>query len=240
MTEVLTCKNLTRNFGHFSLKDITFSVEKGYLTGIMGSNGSGKTALLKILSGLDHGFTGTVEIQGISIRENPSKIKNLVGYVSEDLQPFWEKTALENGSILGPYFENYEEAYYRKWLDRMGVDTSLPVHQLSKGNKMKFFCCFALSHHPSILMLDEPSAGFDPVFRKEFLTILQEFLEEDMAVLMASHVTEDLDKVTDYILHLEEGCLVQQESIEQLRAGNHRKKLADSFPGTIHISDLLR
>lgn len=240
MTEILTCRNLTRNFSHFSLKDISFSMERGYLTGVVGSNSSGKTALLKILSGMDHKFTGTVEILGISIKENPAGIKNLVGYVTEDLQPFWEKNALENGEILGPYFDNYEESYYKIWLDRMGVDTTLPVHQLSKGNKMKFFCCFALSHHPRLLILDEPSAGFDPVFRREFLSVLQELLEEDMAILMASHVTEDLDKVADYILHLEDGCLIQNQSIEQLRAGNHRKKLADSFPGVIGIRDLLK
>lgn len=240
MTQLLTCQHLTRDFGHFSLRDISFTIDSGYLTGVIGRNSSGKTALLKILAGLDHKYEGTVEIQGVSVKDNPQTAKELIGYVSEELSPFWEKTALENGSLLGTYFKNYDEAYYRHWLTQMGVDTSCPLHRLSKGNRMKYFCCMALSHHPRILILDEPSAGFDPVFRREFLSILQTFLEEDMAVLMASHVTEDLDKVADYILYLEDGCLTGQESIEQIRAANHKKKLADSFGGEIHISDLLR
>ncbi|MDC7288309.1 ABC transporter ATP-binding protein [Blautia schinkii] len=238
MTPLLKCSHLTKDFGGFSLKDIDFPLESGYLTGVIGKNGSGKTALLKILAGLDQHFEGDIEIQGISLKDDPAAAKELIGYVSDELQPFWEKTALENGSILGPYFKNYDESYYKKWLERMGVDVTLPIHQLSKGNRMKYFCCLALSHHPRLLILDEPSAGFDPVFRREFLSILQELLE-DMAVVMASHVTEDLDKVADYILYLEDGCLVRRESIEQLRASDYKRKLSDSFLGDIHIYDLL-
>lgn len=240
MTAILTCEHVSRRFPQFSLTDISFSLEKGYLAGMVGRNASGKSALLRILSGQDLHFQGNITIQGISIKENPVKIRNLIGFIFEDQPVFLEKSPLENGICFGRYFEHYDEAYYRKWLDRMGVDYFSPVHKLSKGNRMKFLCCLALSHHPEILLLDEPSAGFDPIFRKEFLTILQELLEEDMTILMTSHITEDLDKVADYILHLENGRLIHKETIEQLRTKNPRAKVSDSFAGTVQIKDLLK
>lgn len=239
MAKILTCRNLTRNFDHFSLKDIDVSLEEGYLTGLIGGNGAGKTTLLRILAGLDLRFRGEVFIGGISVREAPLKARELTGYVSENLQPFWEKTALENGDLIGSYFENYEKSCLEQWLDRLGVPGNLPVHGLSKGDTMKFFCCMALSHKPKLLLLDEPAAGFDPVFRREFLSLLRELTDQGISVLMTSHITEDLEHTADYLLRLENGRLVQYESIEDFHDRFPGKRLAELFPGSVHIHDLL-
>ena len=92
MTAILTCQELFRNFNGFALQNLSFSLEKGYLTGLIGKNGAGKTTLLKILAGLDSKFQGDVRIQGISLKAHPQKARELIGYVSEDLQLFWEKS----------------------------------------------------------------------------------------------------------------------------------------------------
>lgn len=239
MTDILTCHNLSKAYKHFALQNISFSLKSGYLTGLIGKNGAGKTTLLRILAGLDSRFQGNADIQGISLKKYPGIIRDLVGYVSSDLQPFWEKTAIENGALTGIYYQNYTDSLFLKWLNRFGLPPDIPVYHFSKGDRMKFFCCMALSHQPKVLLFDEPFAGFDPIFRKEFFMILHEILEEDIAVLIASHIIEDLDTMADYILCLENGQLIRNESLEEFRDKTPQRKLLDYFSPKASIEDLL-
>lgn len=217
MSAVLSCNGISKTYRGFQLSDVSFQIETGYLTGLVGANGAGKTTLLRILAGLDGRYEGTVAAEGISLESSPNAYKNQIGYVSENIALFQEKNLMENGELLGKYYDCWSMEEYYYFMDRMQLKPGLGLHQLSKGEKMKFLTCFAMAHKPKFLILDEPTAGFDPVFRMDFLKILQDIMDRDVGILMSTHITEDLDKIADYILVLQEGRLSVNKSLEDLQ-----------------------
>lgn len=180
----LICNELAKSYSHFQLSPTSFQLESGYLTVLAGKNGSGKSTLLRCLAGIDPTCTGDVTLDGISLKKEPDSYKDQIGYVSEELTYFMEKSALENGELLGPYFSNWSMERYYTLMDRMNFSPSKQLWQLSKGEYMKMQTCFALAHHPRFLILDEPLEGFDPVFRKNFLSIMQDILNEDVGIFI--------------------------------------------------------
>ena len=199
MTNSIQCENIVKKYKDFLLKSVSLTIKPGYLTGLIGVNGSGKTTLINIIAGLDTDFEGKVNINGIDIKKNTSEAKQEIGLISEKLSFFMDKTAYENGVLLGEYFNNWSMEDYYIWLDKMNIPKGQPLYQFSKGMKMKFQVSFAMAHSPKFLLLDEPTAGFDPVFRKDFLSMLQDILNQDIGILMSTHITSDLDKIADYI-----------------------------------------
>ena len=169
-----------------------------------------------------------------TLKKEPDSYKDQIGYVSEELTYFMEKSALENGELLGPYFSNWSMERYYTLMDRMNFSPSKQLWQLSKGEYMKMQTCFALAHHPRFLILDEPLEGFDPVFRKNFLSIMQDILNEDVGIFISSHITETLKKLADYLLFADNG-IITFHCPEQMDAF-----LADKLKRShTHIRDLL-
>lgn len=240
MTNIIKCENIEKSYKNFSLKSLSFTIEAGYLTGLIGVNGAGKTTLINILAGLDTDFQGMVSINGIDIKKDPEEAKQQIGVVSEKLSFFMDKTALENGLLLGKYFKNWSMEDYYIWLDKMNIPKAEPLYQFSKGMKMKFQISFAMAHSPKFLLLDEPAAGFDPVFRKDFLGMLQDILNQDIGILMSTHITSDLDKVADYIILLDNGEIKLNDTKEALEDNLKRKQMEDSLKKKFRISDLLQ
>ena len=122
---------------------------------------------------------------------------------------------------------------------KMNIPKGQPLYQFSKGMKMKFQVSFAMAHSPKFLLLDEPTAGFDPVFRKDFLNMLQDILNQDIGILMSTHITSDIDKIADYIILLDNGEIKINDTKEALEDNFKRKQLEDSLNKKFHISDLL-
>ena len=240
MTNIIQCENIVKRYKDFSLKNISFTIKPGYLTGLIGVNGAGKTTLINIIAGLDTDFHGRVNINGIDIKKNFTEAKQEIGLISEKLSFFIDKTAYENALLLGEYFNNWNMEEYYIWLDKMNIPKGEPIYQFSKGMKMKFQLSFAMAHSPKFLLLDEPTAGFDPVFRKDFLNILQDILNQDVGILMSTHITSDLDKIVDYIILLDNGEIKVNDTKEALEDNFKRKILEDSLNKKFHISDLLK
>ncbi len=239
MTNSIQCENIVKKYKDFLLKSVSLTIKPGYLTGLIGVNGAGKTTLINIIAGLDTDFEGKVNISGIDIKKNTSEAKQEIGLISEKLSFFMDKTAYENGVLLGEYFNNWSMEDYYIWLDKMNIPKGQPLYQFSKGMKMKFQVSFAMAHSPKFLLLDEPTAGFDPVFRKDFLSMLQDILNQDIGILMSTHITSDLDKIADYIILLDNGEIKINDTKEALEDNFKRKQLEDSLNKKFHISDLL-
>lgn len=201
----LICSELSKTYKNFQLAPTSFQLESGYLTVLAGKNGSGKSTLLRCLAGLNTTCSGNVSLDNISMKKYPKDYKNQIGYVSEEITYSMEKSAFENGQILGPYFANWSVERYYTFMDRMDFSPSKQLWQLSKGEYMKMQTCFVLAHQPRFLLMDEPLEGFDPVFRREFLSMMQDILNEDIGILMSSHITETLTNLADYLLFADNG-----------------------------------
>lgn len=211
-----TCSGISRSFRNFRLDNVSFSMESGYFYVLVGVNGSGKTTLLSCISGITDRFTGDAQINGISLKRAPVEYRQKLGYIS-DMHPFFlDRSLLENGALFGCFYPGWSAGDYLSFLERFGLDPSRSAGELSKGESMKLQAAFALSHHPEFLFLDEPLDGFDPVFRRSFLALLQELLEQDIGILLSTHITEDMDRLADYLLIMENGKLSKCDTTEQL------------------------
>lgn len=203
--------------GKFTIQDISFTLERGYMLGLIGRNGAGKSTLLRMLLQNLPRKKGSMEIAGYDVATHAAESKRLVGYVGEDFYFLPKETLRENGRIFGAYYPDYDEGRYLSFLSRFEVGAEKLGSQLSKGETTKAQLAFALAHNPELLLLDEPTGGLDPVVRREFLYVLQsELVEERMGIIFSTHITEDLDKVADYIAMMEKGKLLFYESKEEL------------------------
>lgn len=211
-------KDMNKALGNFRLKDISIELPEGFILGLIGPNGAGKTSLIHILLGLYKPTGGQVLIDGMSYEDREDEIKNLIGTVLlEDM--FEPGTSLiKNGAYYGSYYKDFSLKEYEGYLERFELDKSKKFGKLSKGQKLKAQFAFALSHNAKLLILDEPTGNFDPRFRKEFFKVLKEYIADGTkSVILATHLTEDLDKMADYILYIEKGKTIFSGDIEKLR-----------------------
>ena len=202
----------------FALKEIEFQVEAGYLTALLGVNGAGKTTLLSTISGLLPLPDGAeVSIGGYSFRENEREAKECMGFVFDD-SPFDEgMSAKLTGEMYGPYYRKWDATKFEAYLERFEIPKKRALRKLSKGMKMKFQLAFALSHGASFLIMDEPAASLDPIFRDEFMEVLSEVLEEETCgVLLSSQLVSELEAKADYTVMLHQGEQLFFDSTENI------------------------
>ncbi len=211
-------REVSKALGKFKLEDVSFELPQGYIMGLIGPNGAGKTTLLHLMLGLYQPVKGEIFIDGKGYAESGREILDQIGTVLvEDIYD-GGLTLLQNGREYGRFYRHYDEELLKEYLGRFQLEEKRLYRKLSKGEKLKFQFAFALSHHPRLLVLDEPTGNFDPDFREEFFRILKEFIADGTrSVVLATHLTEDLDQIADYILYLEKGKTVFSGDIETLR-----------------------
>lgn len=241
---IIEVKGLTKKYASFAMKEVTFSLEPGYILGLTGRNGAGKTTLLRQLVHPETASGGSVIINGIDARKNPLKAKQELGILMED-QPFLLDMTLEmNGTLLGAFYEHFSMEKFFEYLKRFELNRGSVYRELSRGMRMKFQLAFALAHGPKLLLMDEATGGLDVVFRREFYYLLQEAVEQELvSVIIATHVTEDLDKVADYVAFMEAGRMKFYESKEELcekyRAYMRKQHGEAAGQGTVRLEDVI-
>ena len=189
---MLELDQVSKRLGSFQLRNITIQIPTGYLCGLAGENGAGKTSLLHMLLGLYRPDSGTVRIDGKIYEENEKEIRQQTGIVlAEDLlHPAF--SLLQNGRYYGSFYNGYEEVCFVEKLKQYHLDPREKFGHLSKGQKLKCQFAFALACHPAYLFLDEPVANFDPEFKKQFFADLCAFIGDGEAV-----IASDMEKFRD-------------------------------------------
>lgn len=206
---MLRVEHLNKEIMDFSLKDVSFHLPKGYIMGLVGVNASGKSTLIKTIINIYHKDSGKVYIDGLSLDEEEKKAKNLMGIVLNE--NFYEPNLCteENARYFGNYFEHYDHDDFLRYCRQFHVDTKKKLKRLSKGQQMKFQIAFALSHNAKLFIMDEPTANLDQAFRQEFMDIMQNLIADgEKSILLATHQTDTLDQIADYITLLHEGKIV--------------------------------
>ena len=209
MENNIELQNVSKKYTGFELKDINFAVPAGCIVGLIGENGAGKTTTIKSILNITNA-TGTIKIFGKDSKENEKQIKEEIGVVLDDSFLSEYLTAKQINSIMKDFYKNWEENKYIDLLKQFNLPENKLIKDFSSGMKMKLKIATAISHNPKLLILDEPTSGLDPVVRNEILDIFRKYIEEDesRAILLSTHITTDLEHISDYIVFIEKGKMV--------------------------------
>lgn len=203
-------KNLQKDYKDFSLNIENLNVPIGYITGFIGPNGSGKTTTIKSILGMINPNSGTIEVLGADISKD-IKVKEDIAYVG-DVSGFLEESKISTlHKVISNFYPNWDESLYKKYINEFKINEDKTYKDLSKGQKKQFELIMALSHHPKLLIMDEPTSSLDPIIRNDFLDLMQSHMEIDnMTVFYSTHITTDLDKAADYIVMIYNGNIILQ------------------------------
>ena len=199
-------KNVTKKYDGFLLDKISFDVPAGSIVGLIGENGAGKTTTIKSILNIIKS-EGTVKIFNKDINQNEKEIKQNIGVVLDDSFLSTYLTPKYINSVMKEFYKNWDEEKYNKLLKQFGLPSDKLIKDFSSGMKMKLKIATAISHNPKLLILDEPTSGLDPVVRNEILDIFRKYIEEDetRSILLSSHITTDLEHISDYIIFIDRG-----------------------------------
>lgn len=213
----LEIKGLSKSFGDFALQGLELTLPEGCIMGLVGENGAGKSTTIKLILNMIERDSGSVTVLGRDNRESVL-IRNDIGVVPDTVNIPACITPRQLGKILKNVFSRWDDGQYAAMLRRLELPEDREYGELSKGMQMKLGIAAAMSHHPRLLILDEATAGLDPVVRDEVVEMFGEFTrDESHSVLMSSHIVSDLEKVCDYIAFLHRGRLLLCEEKDVLK-----------------------
>lgn len=205
LQQALALRGVCKKQGAFCLKDVSFALPMGAIMGFIGENGAGKTTTLKAILGIIRRDAGEVELLGGDPLSDRSLLEQ-VGVVFDECHFHAMLRPGDIDRILSGVYRSWDGALYRDTCRRFGLADNKTVGELSRGMTMKLSLAAALAHRPRLLLLDEATAGLDPIMREEILDLLLEFIQDEQhAVLLSSHITSDLDKVADYLTFIHQG-----------------------------------
>ena len=209
MENNIELKNVSKSYKGFTLKNISFNVPQGSIVGLIGENGAGKTTTIKSILNITNA-EGSVTIFGKDSKKAEKEIKNDIGVVLDDSFLSDYLTAKHVNSIMKDVYKTWNEGKYINLLKQFDLPKDKLIKDFSSGMKMKLKIATAIAHNPKLLILDEPTSGLDPVVRNEILDIFRKYIEEDetRSILLSTHITSDLEHISDYIVFIEKGKMV--------------------------------
>ena len=212
MENILEVKNLNKKYDNFKLNNISFTIPKGMIMGLIGENGAGKTTTIKAILNIIK-YEGNIKI----MNKNPEQVKDQIGVVLDEM--FFPEilTAKDISIIMKDIYKNWDNQKYYQYLKDFDLPTNKPIKTLSKGMKKKLEIATCLSHQPKLLILDEPTSGLDPIARREVIDIFRNFIQnEECSILISSHITTDLENIADYITFINEGGVVLSKTCDEI------------------------
>lgn len=232
MENVVELSNVTKKFKSFSVSDINLQVKQGFVTGFIGANGAGKSTTIKMMMNLLKPDTGGIKLFGMDYTTHEKAIKERIGFVY-DGNVFFEGLNLKDiKRIVAPAYKHWDDTLFYQYIEQFELPLDKKMKTFSKGMQMKASLAIALSHHAELIIMDEPTAGLDPIFRRELLDLLQELIiDGNRTIFFSTHITTDLDRIADYIAFIRNGELILNQSIQNLTENyalvKGRKELLD-------------
>ena len=234
MSSIVTARGLGKRYRRrWALQDCTLEIPVGRVTGLVGPNGAGKTTLLSLMVGILTPTVGTIQVCGGRPAADASQLAK-VGFVAQDTPTYAGLTVADHlrlGAHLNP---RWDDAAARRRIDRLDLDPGQKAGQLSGGQRAQLALTLGLAKRPELLILDEPVASLDPLARREFLQMLMEAVAEDeISVLLSSHVVSDLERVCDHVVVLVDSQVRVADDVEDLLATHHRLSGPRREPATM-------
>jgi len=232
MTAIIQTEKLTKSYGpHRGIIEVDLAVEQGEVFGFLGPNGAGKTTAIRTILDLIRPTSGKALVFGIDSTVDPVAIHRRIGYLPGEFSLYDRLT----GSQTLTYFANLrggvDAAYQQSLIERFDLDPSRRFKELSKGNKQKVGLVAALQHKPELLLLDEPTAGLDPLVQQTFFAVLRETVAEGHTVFLSSHILSEVEKSCDRVAIIRDGRLVKVDRVDALRdLAHHQVELRFAGP----------
>jgi ABC-2 type transport system ATP-binding protein len=243
---VVAIDHLSRTFrGRQALDDVSFTVQRGTVFGLVGENGAGKSTLIKHILGLWRAERGSVRVFGLDPVAEPAKVLGRIGYLSEqpDL-PGWMRVD-ELLRYTQAFYPNWDSQHADRLREQFGLDPTARIKTLSKGQRAKLGLIAAEAHRPDLLLLDEPSSGLDPVVRRDILeAIIRTVTDAGRTVIFSSHLLDEIERVSDHLALLHRGHLRLCAPLDDIKARHRRIVLqfelpqvkAPAVPGAVRVS----
>ncbi len=237
---MIQVEDFTKRYGnHTAVCSVTFAAESGHVTGLLGTNGAGKTTILKAVCGIHYATTGRVLVQGLDVAQNPIQAKELVGYVSENpllIDGFSVKNFLIYAAKIriASIGQNNLFGDINEVVDRVCKQCALEgvmnkkINELSKGFRQRLSFAQALLHNPPVLVLDEPVSGLDPAQIHHIRSLIRQ-LAKQKTILLSTHLMQEVEALCDTVHVLSKGKLVASGSIEDITKQTGLSSFEDAF-----------
>ena len=236
MTAVIAAEGLGKRYrGKWALTDCTLSIPAGHVVGLVGLNGAGKTTLLNLATGMLAPTAGTIEVLGERPAAGPEQLAR-VGYLAQDA-PVYAGLSVGDHLKLGAHLNpGWDAALARDRIDQLDLDPRRKAGKLSGGQRAQLALTLALGKRPELLILDEPVASLDPLARREFLQdLMGTVAEEEVSVVLSSHLISDLERVCDYLIVLADSRLRVTGPVDELLAAHHLLSGPRRDPDTLPV-----
>lgn len=215
--ELLEVKNLSKHYKNFDLKDISFTLPKGYIMGYVGANGSGKTTTLNLITGVLKCVEGDVRIDGLSREKGEQAYKEKIGYVGDESY-FPDHFKIKHiRNVIKDFYPTFSEDKFNGFIRNWNLPENKLIKDFSRGMKVMLMFASVLARDTKLLVLDEATNGLDPVMRTEILKLLQEYvMDGERSVIFSTHILSDLEQIADYIYFIHRGRTILYDAKDEL------------------------
>ena len=221
---IVEITNLTRRYGDKkALDNVSLSIPRGSVFGMVGENGAGKTTLIKHIMGLLRAQEGSVRVFGLDPVVDPPGVLSRIGYLSEESDlPQWMRID-ELMTYSRAFYPGWDDDYAEDLRRQFALEPKSVLKNLSKGQRARAGLLVALAYRPELLLLDEPSAGLDPVVRRDILSaIIRTIADEGRTVLFSSHLLGEVERVSDRVVMIRHGRIVFCDTLDAVKQGHLR------------------
>ena len=233
---MLEMQNVTKTFGDFTaLKNLSLTVPKGAVYGLVGPNGAGKSTAIRHLTGIYRPDSGKVTMDGQPIYENP-EIKAAIGYIPDDIFYYPSATLEDMRRFYRGIYPQFDDALFDRLYDVFRLPKKGQIRRFSKGMQKQAAFHLALCTRPKTLILDEPVDGLDPVMRRQVMSlILSDVAEYGTTVLISSHNLRELEDVCDHVGIMDHGEMLMEKSLADMQGNTHKLQIVGGIPEGLEI-----
>ncbi|MBN1903663.1 MAG: ABC transporter ATP-binding protein [Deltaproteobacteria bacterium] len=216
--DVIELKNLSKNYGKVkALNGLDLTVKEGDVYGFLGRNGAGKSTAIRILMGITKPTKGTVNLFGKPLGKNHIELRQRVGYVAQEQNFYGWMTPETIGDFVSGFYPTWDDAEYVRLLKGLDLPKDRKIRTFSGGMRAKLALCLALAYRPSLLLLDEPTAGLDPIARREFIEMVRDQAENKTGtIFFSSHLIDEVEAAANCIGIIEKGKMYYQGALSEL------------------------